>query len=46
MKEQVNTIVFDLRRVLIHWNPYGYMAKRFDEKAAGFLNENIFDSHE
>lgn len=42
----IENIVFDLGRVLIQWDPYGYMLKNFGEPAATFLNDNLFEARE
>ncbi|MGJ8454471.1 HAD family hydrolase [Pseudothermotoga sp. U03pept] len=42
----VENIVFDLGRVLIQWDPYGYMLKVFGEPVATFLNKNVFETKE
>ncbi|MEJ5228538.1 MAG: HAD family phosphatase [Pseudothermotoga sp.] len=42
----IENIVFDLGRVLIQWDPYGYMLKNFGEPVATFLNDNLFEARE
>jgi len=44
--KQIDTIVFDLGRVLIHWDPYGYMVEHFDEEVAKVLTEKVFSIEE
>lgn len=40
--KQIDTIVFDLGRVLIHWDPYSYMVEHFGEELAKVLTEKVF----
>ncbi|HOJ88479.1 MAG TPA: HAD family phosphatase [Pseudothermotoga sp.] len=42
----IDTIVFDLGRVLISWDPYSYMKRLFGEQIAEFLQKNIFETKE
>lgn len=42
----IDTIVFDLGRVLVSWDPYRYMENVFGEQTAKFLQENVFQTRE
>ncbi|ABV33819.1 MULTISPECIES: HAD family hydrolase [Pseudothermotoga] len=39
----LKNIVFDLGRVLVNWEPYEYMLKRFPKDVADRLNREIFE---
>ncbi|MFN4191268.1 MAG: HAD family hydrolase [Pseudothermotoga sp.] len=41
-----DTIVFDLGRVLISWDPQGYMERVFGQEVSEFLQRNVFQSRE
>lgn len=41
-----DTIVFDLGRVLISWDPQGYMEMVFGQEVSEFLQRNVFQSRE
>ena len=42
----IDTIVFDLGRVLINWYPYKYMENKFGKDIAIKLNQTIFNAPE
>lgn len=42
-QREIDTVVFDLGRVLIHWDPYGYMVEKFGEDVAKRLMERVFN---
>ncbi|WP_448378072.1 HAD family hydrolase [Fervidobacterium sp.] len=44
--KEIDTLVFDLGRVLIHWDPYGYMVGEFGEDVAKRLVERVFSAPE
>lgn len=44
--KEIDTLVFDLGRVLIHWDPYGYMVGEFGEEVAKRLVERVFSAPE
>ncbi|MDN5324432.1 MAG: putative hydrolase of the superfamily [Thermosipho sp. (in: thermotogales)] len=41
---QIENVVFDLGRVLLNWDPYGYMKKRFKKEVADFLRSYVFET--
>ncbi len=43
---RIKNIVFDLGKVLIDWQPYEYMVKKFGKETAEFLEKVIFSSKE
>ncbi|HOJ93843.1 HAD family phosphatase [Fervidobacterium sp. 2310opik-2] len=43
---RIKNVVFDLGRVLIDWQPYEYMIKKFGKETAEFLERVIFNSKE
>ncbi|ONN27186.1 haloacid dehalogenase [Thermosipho affectus] len=42
----VESIIFDLGRVLINWEPKKYMEKVFDVQTTKFLLENVFNTED
>ncbi|QTA38299.1 HAD family phosphatase [Thermosipho ferrireducens] len=42
----IDTVIFDLGRVLINWYPYKYMKEKFGEDLAEKLNKAIFNATE
>jgi putative hydrolase of the HAD superfamily len=42
----IKNIVFDLGRVLIDWDPYGYMIKHFEKEVAEFLKKHVFETED
>jgi len=41
--KQIDTLVFDLGRVLIHWDPYRYMVGEFGKEVAKRLLDRVFN---
>ena len=44
--QTIDSIIFDLGRVLINWYPYQYMVQVFGEEIASALHESIFSVKE
>ena len=44
--QTIDSIIFDLGRVLVNWYPYQYMVQVFGEEIASALHESIFSVKE